>query len=72
MTDEENVKAIYPDAVSRPDVFGIQWEVHTKMGHKEWIRTPNTLLGLSPVSIEESWQFAWRDTQEKMLKILES
>jgi len=72
MTDEENVKMIYPDAKCRPDIFGIQWEIHTETPKTNWFGRPRTLLGSSTVSIEESWKYAWLDIQEKLLKKLES
>ena len=77
MTDKEKVKAIYPNAVCRPDAFGIQWEVYdTDIPDNNYSFRNSVLkehlLSTSTISENCAWEYAWRDVQEKMLKKMES
>ena len=77
MTNEEKVKDMFSEAVCTIDPFGIQWEVRTETYQPlcnnyriTGDRAPK-ILGTSPNSEEEAWEYAWQGVNEIMLKKLE-
>jgi len=72
MTAEENVKAIYPKASCKPDMFGVQWEVNNGNIRQDRFFGPlPEIISTSNISIDEAWKYAWINIQEQMIKKLE-
>ena len=79
MTHKEKVLEMYPGAVCKIDIWGTQWEVPTFVardvvlnGYVRKIGGQATqILGTSPNSEEEAWEYAWQGVNEIMIKKLE-
>jgi hypothetical protein len=73
VTNEENVKAVYPNAQCIPDVFGIQWEVNSgTIIQNSFFGPLPQIMSTSTISIDEAWEYAWKNIQEQMIRKLES